>query len=229
MVRVKICGITNNEDIGICVKYGADAIGFVVEYPIPVPWNLEIGDAIQLMEKVPPFVSRVCVVGDDYGKVMEIAKLLKPNVIQLHGNESLDITKKLILAIKSLKIKVIKAVRFSSETGKVASEIEDPIRLCDILKNMGADAVVLDSATGSMPAGTGKRIDWGLASKIRESVDIPIVLAGGLNPKNVHDAILQVRPYAVDVISGVEIKRGKKDPEKVKSFIKEAKVRCPLT
>ncbi len=223
MVRVKICGITNNEDIGICARCGADALGFVVEYPVPVPWNLRIEEAGRLMEMVPPFISRVCVVGGDYDKVMETARLLNPDVIQLHGSETLDMTKRLVSGIKSLKIKVIKAVRFSSETGRLASEIEDPIRLCDELKNMGADAIVLDSATGSMPAGTGKRIDWRLAAKIREAVDIPVILAGGLNPENVYDAILQMRPYAVDVISGVEAEKGKKDPDRVKNFIKEVK------
>ena len=223
MVRVKICGTTNREDIRICAQYGVDALGFVVEYPIPVPWNLKIAEAALLMERVPPFVSKVCVVGDDYEKVMETARNLRPDVIQLHGNEPLDITKRLVSSIKSLGIKVIKAIRFSLETGRPLSEIDDPLRLCVMLKEMGVDAIVLDSAAGSMPAGTGKRIDWGLAKKIRESVDIPIILAGGLNPENVYDALMQVRPYAVDVISGVEAERGKKDPEKVKRFIREAK------
>lgn len=223
MVKVKICGTTNEEDLNLCVKYGADAIGFVVEYPVPVPWNLDINRADELMKKVPPFVSKVCVVGDEYNKVIEIANTLRPDVIQLHGNEPIDETKRLVSEIKSLKIKVIKAIRFSVETNKPISQIHDPIRLCNILKDMGVDAVVLDAVSSSMPAGTGKRIDWATAAQIRNSIDIPLILAGGLNPENVLEAISQVKPYAVDVISGVEAERGKKDEKKIKDFILKAK------
>ncbi len=227
MVRVKICGTTNEEDINLCVKYGADAIGFVVEYPVPVPWNLDINRADELMKKVSPFVSKVCVVGDEYKKVMEIANTLRPDAIQLHGNEPLEETKKLVSEIKSLKIKVIKAIRFSVETNKPISQIEDPIRLCNILKDMGVDAILVDAATSSMPAGTGKRVDWAVVARMRNFVDIPLILAGGLNPENIIEAISQVRPYAVDVISGVESERGKKDEKKLKDFILKAKfARC---
>lgn len=223
MVRVKICGTTNEEDIKVCVQHGADAIGFVVEYPVPVPWNLRIKEAAELMANVPPLISRVCVVGDEYEKVMEVAEILRPDAIQLHGSEGLDTTERLVSGIRSLKIKVIKAVRFYSDTGKTASEIENPVELCRLFKDMGVDAILLDSATSSMPAGTGKKIDWHLASEIRASTELPVILAGGLTPDNVRDAISQVRPYAVDVISGVEAERGRKDPEKVKRFIAQAK------
>ena len=226
MVRVKICGITNEEDIKICSDEGVDALGFVVEYPVPVPWNLNRDEALQLMQKVPPFVSKVAVVGDDPEQVKEIAEYLRPDIIQLHGNEPLDITKNLVSEIKSLGIKVIKAVRFSSETGRPISEIDDPIILCKILKDIGTDALVLDSVSISMPAGTGEKIDWSVASQIRDSIDIPIILAGGLNAENICNAILEVKPFAVDVISGVERERGKKDREKVKDFIRKVKRLC---
>ncbi len=223
MTRVKICGITNEEDMDICITEGADALGFVVNYPVPVPWNLTIDEAKELMKKVPPFVSKVAVVGDSIKTVIDIAKILKPDVIQLHGNESFDTTKKIISEVKSFGIKVIKAVRFSIETGKPLSKIEDPIGLCYLYKNMGVDALVLDSATKSMPAGTGMTFSWKIAAEIRDSLDIPVILAGGLTPKNVYKAIVMVKPFAVDVITGVEKNKGKKDPRKVKLFIKEAK------
>ncbi len=223
MVRVKICGTTNEDDVDLCVRLGVDALGFVVEYPIPVPWNLTVEEAGRLMERVPPFVSRACVVGDDYDEVMEIATVLRPDAIQLHGSETLEETKRLIASIKALKIKVIKAVRFSSETDRVVSEVEDPLKLCDTLQAMGVDAIVLDAATGSMPAGTGRKINWQLAAKIRKSVSLPVILAGGLNPENLYEAISQVRPYAVDVLSGVEIHKGTKDPAKVREIISRSR------
>ncbi len=224
MVRVKICGITNEDDLKLCINYGADALGFVVEYPAPVPWNLRIQDAEILMKKVPPFVSKVAVVGGEYEKVLHIADTLRPDAIQLHGDEPLETTKQLISELKRLKIRVIKAIRFSAETGGLISEIQDPVELSLVLQDMGVDAILVDSQSGSMPAGTGKRVDWKIASKIRNSIMLPLILAGGLNPGNVYEAIKAVRPFAVDVISGVEEKRGKKDPKKVKSFIQE--VRC---
>ena len=219
MVRVKICGTTNEEDVDLCVRLGVDALGFVVEYPIPVPWNLKVEQAGKLMERVPPFVSRVCVVGDDYEKVLEIATVLRPDAIQLHGNETLDETKQLIAAIKALKIKVIKAVRFSSETDRVVSEVDDPVKLCTTLQMMGVDAIVLDAATGSMPGGTGRKINWHLAATITKSLSLPVILAGGLNPENLCEAISRVRPYAVDVLSGVELSPGEKDPAKVRDLL----------
>jgi len=227
MVRVKICGITSEDDLKLCISCGVDALGFVVEYPVPVPWNLKIENAKILMNKVPPFVSKVAVVGGEYEKVLHIANTLKPDIIQLHGNESLKTTEKLISELKKLKIRVIKAIRFSAETGKLISEIQDPIRLCFVLQNMGADAMLVDSQSESMPAGTGKRVNWEIASKIRASITLPLILAGGLNPENVYEAIKTVRPFAVDVISGVEEKKGKKAPKKVKSFIQEVKKWTP--
>lgn len=129
MVRVKICGITSEDDLKLCISCGVDALGFVVEYPVPVPWNLKIENAKILMNEVPPFVPKVAVVGGEYEKVLHIANTLKPDIIQLHGNESLKTTEKLISELKKLKIRVIKAIRFSAETGKLISEIQDQLLL----------------------------------------------------------------------------------------------------
>jgi len=88
MTRIKICGVTSEEEIRICVAAGAHALGFVVEYPIDVPWNLERQRAKDLMAAVPPFVSRVIVVGDDPRRVIDCTKLLKPHAVQLHGERT---------------------------------------------------------------------------------------------------------------------------------------------
>jgi phosphoribosylanthranilate isomerase len=222
MIRVKICGITNKEDINLCISAGADALGFVVEYPIPVPWNLKRRTARRLMESVPPFVSKVAVLGDDPDEVLSIADFLDPNVIQLHGEESLNFTEKLIFELKSRGIKVIKALRFAANTGKLKSDIPDPVAICERLADAGIDAVVLDSVTKSKPAGTGSTFDWKVARRVRDSVPIPVILAGGLNAGNVCKAVSDVRPYGVDVISGVENPVGKKDPARVHAFLMAA-------
>lgn len=226
MIRVKICGITNQEDIHVCASAGVDALGFVVEYPIPVPWNLKRDRALELMSEVPPFVSKVAVVGDSLEGVMDIVKLLRPDAVQLHGREPFRDTIKLVQALKLEGVQVIKAMRFSVTTGELIWDLKDPIEACSRLIEIGTDAVVLDSVSESRPAGTGVSFDWGVARMVTDRVDIPIILAGGLNPKNIYNAIAKVRPYGVDVISGVEALDGKKDPFKVKSFMREVKRAC---
>ena len=226
MTRVKICGITNREDIQICASAGVDALGFVVEYPVHVPWNLRRGEALELMKAVPPFVTKVAVVGDDPKEVTDIARFLRPDAVQLHGREPLKITTELIRRLKLEGIQVIKAMRFSVATGELNWDVKDPVDACKRLVELGVDAVVLDSVSKSRPAGTGRSFDWNIAKAIRRQVRIPIILAGGLNPKNVYEAIMEVRPYGVDVISGVEGQVTKKDPAKVKAFLQEARHAC---
>ncbi|MHC1585097.1 MAG: phosphoribosylanthranilate isomerase [Candidatus Syntropharchaeia archaeon] len=160
------------------------------------------------------------VVGDDPGEVLKITNFLKPDMVQLHGSESYPVTRKLISELKSRGVWVSKALRFSVETGELDYDIPDPIEASRKLEDAGIDALVLDSKTKSRPAGTGKPFDWEIARKLRESTYLPIILAGGLNAGNVRAAIETVRPYGVDVISSLEDSVGKKDPEKVRTFMR---------
>ncbi len=219
MTRIKVCGMTNEEDIRLCAAAGVHALGFVVEYPIDVPWNLDRRRARELMRTVPPFVSRVIVVGDDPATVVELAELLKPHAVQLHGSEPLSVTVDLVPALKDLGVQVIKALRISVATGKCSSPCENPLEAARLIAETGVDALVLDSVSDVMPAGTGQSIEWTMARKIRESVPLPIILAGGLHSANVAQALAAVNPYGVDVISGVENPVGKKNPEKVRAFV----------
>jgi phosphoribosylanthranilate isomerase len=223
VIRIKICGLTNRGDIHLCAAAGVDALGFVVEYPIPVPWNLGRETAHRLMANVPPFVARVIVVGDDPDEILAITDMLRPNVVQLHGREPLDITERLITELKPRGVQVVKALRFSVQRRELDGDVSDAVEVCHRLADAGVDAVVLDSITDTRPAGTGESFDWKIARMIRNAVNIPVILAGGLNAKNVRRAISEVRPYGVDVITGVEHPVGKKDPSKVKAFIREAR------
>lgn len=220
MTRIKICGIMTEEDIHLCVAAGVEALGFVVEYPITVPWNLGRRTAGELIRKVPPFVSRVIVVGDDPRAVVELTELLKPHAVQLHGDEPLSVTADLVAAIHELGVQAIKPLRFSVETGKCRSSCEDPVEAARLIEDAGVDGLVLDSVSDSRPAGTGRSIDWGIARKIRNQVRVPVILAGGLHAGNVGSAVTAVDPYGVDVISGVEGPARRKDPEKLKAFVK---------
>lgn len=219
-VRVKICGITNEEDLFLCVESGVDALGFVVEYPVDVPWNISRGRARELMRKVPPFVTTTAVVGGEVEHILSIADFTMPHVIQLHGDESPQETRTLVEKLSRRGVRVIKALRINVE-----EEVEDRtiLETARRFASTGISALLLDSKTDAMPAGTGIPFRWEIARKVRDSIDVPLIIAGGLNPENVRDAIRAVRPFAVDVISGVERNPGRKDEAKVRAFIRAVK------
>ena len=216
LTRVKICGMMDEEDIHLCARSGADALGFVIEYPVEVPWNISRERALELIAKAPPFVTTVAVVGGDIEHILSIADLTLPDMVQLHGNESLDETGILVRELSRRGIRVVKALRINvDEEIRIQEIIEDAREIARI----GVSALLLDSKTSRMPAGTGVLFSWEIARKVRHAINVPLIIAGGLNPENVCDAIKSIRPFAVDVISGVEDEPGKKNRHKVEAFI----------
>jgi phosphoribosylanthranilate isomerase len=223
MVRVKICGNTDAEQVAWCAAAGADCAGFVVEYPVSVPWNLSREQARDLLVLVPPLMNRAVVTGGDPEQVLAIARFLMPHVVQLHTDNTLDETARIARGLATLGIGLIRALRIDVATGQACGEILDPLRAALALQDTGVAAVLLDARTQQLPAGTGVSVDWGTALAIRRALSRPLILAGGLTPQNVRSAVAQVRPYAVDVISGVEVSRKVKSPELIRQFIQQAK------
>ena len=214
MTRVKLCGLTSEADVALCAEAGADALGFVVEYPLPVPWTLPRRRAAELMREVPPFATRVAVVGGDASTILAIAETTQPDVLQLH----LDEDEATVTAVKARAAgtQVVKAIRIrAGETPAAADVLAAARRFVDA----GADAILLDSKTEGRAAGTGIPVDWELARDVAAGLGAPLVLAGGLNPENVLHAIETVRPHAVDVISAVEDDEHRKVPERVAAFV----------
>lgn len=223
MVRVKLCGMMSETDAAMAEEAGADAVGFVTEYPVPVPWNLGREEAARLVQTVSPFVKTVAVVGGAVDEILDIARKVLPDVLQLHGDESLDEIRAVIGGLADTGIRVIKALRIDVDTGLARFEEADPVRAAQVLEGSGIAALLVDSKTSSMPAGTGVALDRDVAEDVSRAVKIPLILAGGLTAGNVADAVSQIRPYAVDVISGVEKKPGVKDGEKMRAFVAAAK------
>ncbi len=215
-MRVKICGIRNEEELKICIRY-ADAVGFVTEYPSEVPWNITREEARKLISKTPPFIYTVIVTSGSVEKVIDLVEYTKPNAVQLHGNESEEDVKEIV---EGVDVKVIKALPVDVKTGRVYGR--DAVEVALSYEKTGIDAVLLDSKTDRV-GGTGKTFNWEIARKVREKIRLPLILAGGLNSKNVRKAIEYVKPYAVDVISGVE-SEGRKDENKIREFVRAAKV-----
>lgn len=210
-VKVKICGITSEEDLKMVCNMGADAVGFVVGVSSS-PRNLTMEKAEKLIKLVPVFVKSVAVVvPKTIEEVSAVYERLKPNAIQIHGEEVLNVQ---VLREKLSDTCLIKAVSVKSK-----ETVDNTIKESKVF-----DAVLLDSCLPGKYGGTGMVHDWELSKNVREAIHPkPLILAGGLNPENVKNAIQTVKPYAVDVSTGVESKPGVKDPEKVEAFIKNTR------
>ncbi|NSW79698.1 MAG: phosphoribosylanthranilate isomerase [Chthonomonadetes bacterium] len=197
MIRVKICGLTCEEDIHIAVRYGAHAVGFVFE-PSSPRYIGDRADVLELLRCVPPFVVRVAV----FGSLRDLPAEMwhEVDAVQFVSGEAIALP---------LHLRRIRAVRLRTE-----EDVRHALRLQD-----EADALLVDAYHPQKMGGTGETANWRLARLLRDEATKPVILAGGLTPDNVCDAIAQVQPFAVDVSSGVESAPGKKDHLKVKEFI----------
>lgn len=199
-VRVKICGITRVEDALSAIENGADAIGLV--FYAPSPRNVSIAQAIEIVKKIPAFVSVVGLfVNAEPSFVNEVISQVQLNLLQFHGDETPE-------QCARYKLPFIKAIRVKSDTN-----------LVQCAKDFSASkALLLDTYTEGLAGGTGHVFDWSL---IPVELAASVILAGGLNAQNVAQAIAQVKPYAVDVSGGVEISKGIKDAAKIAAFMQQ--------
>lgn len=191
MTRVKICGLTRRDDAMLAIELGADAIGFV----------LEPGSARYLGEEIPKWISelppipvKVAVFGVVRGPVHQSAF----DLVQASEWE--------VLAVPAPK-------RIHTLRIRPGQKADDFVQ-----QSVNASALLLDAHKDGQYGGTGTKIDWDLAAEIVSRCDRPVLLAGGLNPDNVAEAVRRVRPFAVDVSSGVEAGPGRKDPGKLRAF-----------
>ncbi|VAW36934.1 Phosphoribosylanthranilate isomerase [hydrothermal vent metagenome] len=200
-IRIKICGITNMEDALLAVESGADMLGFVFWDKSPRSVTPEA--AALIIEKLPPEVTTVGVfVDEDPVKVADIKKSAGLSLVQLHGSES-------PAYCRAMQGRFIKALR-----------VKDAASLRG-LSEYGAEAILLDTFVKGRPGGTGAAFDWSLLTGMDYAGGV--ILAGGLTPDNVEDALSHYSPLAVDVSSGVEAEPGKKDPAKVGAFIEKVR------
>ncbi len=212
-MKVKICGLTNKEDAVWALNYGADYIG--VNLWKESKRHVSLASATNWVSQLPAFASVVGVfVNATRDEILHAVQKLNLKGIQLHGEETpADIASlRVELEGAGKKVFVIKAIRVKDESSIAAmSEYKDVV-----------DYFLLDSFHPDEHGGTGERFDWALTAKAKE-LGKPVILAGGLTPENLKEAIKKVQPYAVDVASGVEKSPKKKDPEKMKEFIRNAK------
>lgn len=201
MALVKICGITNLDDALFASEAGADALGFV--FYKKSPRHIEPEKARDIIKRLPPFVTTVGVFADQTeAEVKDIISETNIDVVQLHGEEPPEFCKK-------LGKRIIKAIR-----------VRGMENLAEV-KTYKACALLLDTYDKNLKGGTGRIFNWEIAKEAR--IFNKIIIAGGLTPENVADAIKVAQPYAVDVSSGVEKEKGIKDHQKIKAFIDRVK------
>ena len=200
-LKIKICGITRLKDARKAFELGADFLGFI--FYKPSPRNITQSEAKKIITFLPTTVSRVAVfVNEDIENVIKIAKRLKFDYVQLHGQES----PAYINAIKKERIKVIKSFPL-----KIKTDIKKII-------NSQADLVLVDNITEKLPGGSGEKFNWEI--KIPASVN-NLVLSGGLNKGNITEGIKRFNPLVVDINSGVESKPGIKSEKKMSEIFKQ--------
>ena len=205
-IKIKICGITNPQDAEVAVKAGADALGFM--FYAKSPRYIKPAVAKKIIAELPLFVLPVGVfVNEDRNAIRTIFDECGLTLVQLHGDETPAFC-------EELGRPVLRALRLRDRGSLLA--------LAEYKGRTRVRGFLVDAFSTQAYGGTGQTVDWSLANEVAQST--PILLAGGLTPENVHEAIHQVQPYGVDVSSGVEERPGKKDPEKIRAFIQAARL-----
>ena len=210
MTRVKVCGITREADRQVAVAAGADALGFITDVPVDTPREISPERARELVRDVPPFVTSVLVtMPTDPERTVDLVADVNPDVLQVHGELSAGDLAYLAATVDAAVLKTVDA-----------ADLDAAHRYDEL-----ADALLVDSTDDAGAGGTGRTHDWDATRALREEVESPVVLAGGLTPDNVADAVETVQPFGVDVASGVEVSGGEKDPDAVRAFVRNAKRR----
>lgn len=204
MVRAKVCGLTREEDVDAAVDAGADALGFIVDVDVDTSREITPATAEHLIASVPPFVTTVLVtMPDAAADAVMLAELVGADAIQTHGLAPGDLS----VLVNNFYGAVIPAVSPDevAEYGHVGH------------------ALLVDTPSEDGGGGTGETHDWAATRRATADLDRPLILAGGLTPENVQEAIRTVQPYAVDTASGVERDGGVKDHDAVRAFIARAR------
>ena len=205
MTRIKICGITRSEDALVCAQAGANAIGLV--FHPPSPRHVVAAQAAAIARALPPFVTTVGLfVNPGAEQVEAVLSEVHLDMLQFHGDEPPEFC-------ASFGVPYLKAIRVKAGVDLVQCAI----------RYQAAKGLLLDAYVEGTPGGTGLSFDWEL---IPTELPLPVILSGGLQPANIVDAIRRVRPWAVDVSSGVEASKGIKDAAKISAFIEGVRKGC---
>lgn len=208
MTRVKVCGLTTEADLEAAIDAGADAVGIICDVSVDTPREVSIERAAALAAATPPFVTSVLVtMPDGPEEAIELAEAIEPDALQIHSDMRVG-----DLAYLRAKLETDLLLAVDADDATTAETYDDVV-----------DALIVDTAGDGGGGGTGRTHDWDQTRMAAADLESPLVLAGGLTPDNVGDAVRTVDPFAVDVASGVEKRGGVKDIDAVRSFVDRAK------
>lgn len=208
MIRTKICGHTRDKDVAASVWAGADAVGVITDVPVDSSRAVYVSRAVELLDSVPPLVTGVLVTMPDTPEnAIDLVERARPDVLQIHGSFS---STDLETVRESVSRPIIKSV---DSTSPEEAHAFDAV----------ADALLIDSIDTDGAGGTGHTHDWERTRELTADLDSPVILAGGLTPENVVEAVETVEPFGVDVASGVEEQEGIKDHDAIERFVRRAR------
>lgn len=231
VTRVMVCGSQEEADIDLLVEAGVDAVGLITEVSQALPCNLSRAQARRLAGRVPPLVCAVLILTEErVEEVRRLVEYVRPDAVQLHGfhlpEEVATLQERLpVKIIKTLHLEGDRLVERNATGGRGRPEGADPAARAIEYLEAGAGAVLLDSYREGKVGATGETVDFRVARRLRDAVwPRPLLLAGGLHPGNVAEAVRKVSPFAVDVFTGVR-SGDRLDPRKVREFARAAR-RC---
>ena len=211
--QLKVCGLMREEDVLLCCRKGVEICGFVTEYPVPVPWNLSAERCAELLPLTRGRAKSCVVTGGEPDKLRSLAFQLRPDLMQLHGGESLAVTAALAEELAPLGIGVIKTVPASPEARLREFGTEDPAECGRKLSEAGVYAVLVDARGPENAAHAGLRADLSLFRAVRDAARCPTILGGGVRSENCGELMAHLHPAVLDVMTGVELSPGRKSEE----------------
>lgn len=217
-VVIKVCGLMNEQDIMLCRKYNVDRMGLVTEFPTPVPWNISREKAAELRKFIPQDKTAVVVTGGSPDTIMDIASLVRPDMVQIHFKGSLDIMKELIARLHAEGIGVIGKFPGSEKDMLGIFGSTDIKSITELIALSGADEILIDPRNTDNAAEKKLSADTNLVRTVKNCSKIPVILAGGITPENMMDKLSESEAEYVDIMNGSENSPGEKSEEKIRTL-----------
>lgn len=215
---MKICGLMNTGDVSICVESGVERIGFVVDYPLDVPWNLSVEKAKIVRGAIPKGFAACMVTGGSPEKILKLATEIKPDYVQLHYKETLEETAAIASELRRYGISVIKTLPVGEESCIQQFRCTDLKKIVSDISETEVAEILVDPRHGDAVAMKNLKADEDLFAVIKEYSSKPVILAGGLKPENLKSTLKRTGALAVDIMNGSEDAPGKKNREKIQEL-----------
>ena len=227
---LKICGLMQPEDVEYCLAIGIDILGFVTEYPLAVPWNLRREQTAALFDQIRRSDDRQaksCIVtGGSPEFVIELATELKPDLVQLHYNETFEDSRNIVNELKKLDIGIIKTIPASPAARLEQFGTDNLLAAVELLDSIDIYAILVDSRGPENASKTGRKIDTKFCRQVIQAAKKPVIIAGGIRPENITEMIKETGAEIIDIMTGVEVSPGVKSFELLDRAVKQMSLAC---